>query len=151
MLATAPAHFSSDSNVELILLSAAVVVGIGFLGFIPIQLARSRRHRHSETILGIIVLWGLLSAVSISYCIMQQMNWTASVQESIQEGYYDRADAANKPAFPIPLWCGLGVIYAATTAWAARRHAVQTRAQTSNDQGAKSQSSSNDQTSNPNE
>jgi len=118
MLATAPAHFSSDSNVELILLSAAVVVGIGFLGFIPIQLARTRRHRHFETILGIIVLWGLLSAVSVSYCIMQQMNWTASVQEGIQQGYYDPSEA--KPAFPIPLWCGLGVVYVATVIWATR-------------------------------
>jgi hypothetical protein len=123
-LATAPAHFSSDSNVELILLSACIVIGIGFLGFIPIQLARRRRHRHPDIILAIIILWGLLSSVSVSNCIMQQMNWTASVQQSIQEGYYDKADTAAKPAFPIPLWCVLGACYAATTAWAARRPGV---------------------------
>jgi hypothetical protein len=121
MLANASAHFSSDSNVELILLSAAVLFVIGFLGFIPIQLARSRKHRHSETILAIIVLWGLLSAVSISNCILQQMNWTASVQQSIEGGYHDRQDTSTKPTYPIALWCGLGVIYTATSAWAAQR------------------------------
>jgi hypothetical protein len=121
MLATAPAHFSPDSNVELILLSAAVVVAVAFLGFIPIQLARIRRHRHSETVLAIIVLWGLFSAVSVSYSIMQQMNWTVSEQQRIETGYYDGPDAAGKPKPPIGFWCGLGAGYAATVLWASRR------------------------------
>lgn len=121
MLANAPTHFSSDSNVELILISSVVIIVVAFVGFIPIQLARRRRHRHAETITAVLVLWGLLSAGSTCYYIMEQFNWSASVQQSIVEGYYNPHDTSGQPNPPLGLWCGLAVCYALAAWWATHR------------------------------
>jgi hypothetical protein len=120
ILANAPIPPSTDSNVELVLSSAGVVLVIAVLGLVPIFIARLRRHRQLEAITAIIVLWGVLLAGSICYSIMQQMDWTKALQERIESGYYDPQDTTGKPTTPVPLWCGLGVCYAAITFWATR-------------------------------
>jgi len=121
MLANAPVAPSSDSNMELVLISAGVVLVVGILGFIPIQLARISGHRHRDAITAIIILWGLILAGSISYSIMKQMDWATTYQQRIETGYYDPQNISDKPVAPVGLWCGVGVCYAGLVLWASRR------------------------------
>ena len=120
-LASAPIPPSSDSNFELVLISAGVVLVIGLLAFAPIQIARARRHRNIEAISALLALWGLLSAGSISYFIMKQMDWCTTYTQRIETGYYDPQDTSDKPTAPVGLWCGLSVSYAAIFFWSTRR------------------------------
>ena len=123
MLASAPIAPSSDSNAELVLISAGVVLVVAVLGFIPIQLARVRGHRNRDAISAIVVLWGLILGASVSYSIMKQMDWTTTYQQRIETGYYDPQNVSDKPTVPIGLWCGLGVGYALLILWVNRRSA----------------------------
>lgn len=116
LLANAPAGISPDSNVELVLISAGVFAGVAVLASIPLVMAR--RHRHREIIMAVLIVWGLLSAGSISYCVMQQMNWSAERERRIESGYYDPRDVSDQPRPPILFWIVLGVVYFTTVGWA---------------------------------
>ena len=121
ILASAPIAPSADSNVELVLISAGVVLVTSVLAFIPIQMARVRHHRNRDAIAAILVLWGLLTAGSISYSIMKQMDWATTYNQRIETGYYDPQDTSDKPTPPVALWSGLGIVYVAMVIWASRR------------------------------
>src|ERR1700728_830934 len=114
-LASAAVPPSSDSDVELVLISAGVVLVAALLAFVPIQMARARRHRNIEAISALLVLWGLLSAGSISYFIMKQMDWSTTYTQRIETGYYDPQDTSDKPTAPVALWGGLGAGYLVLT------------------------------------
>ena len=117
-LASAPIPVSSDSNVTLVLVSAGVVVAVGLLGTIVMQTARSRGRQNREVMMAVLVLWGLLTAASISVSVMKQMDWTANQQQRISSGYYDPSNTSDKPKMPVTLWVGLGVAYGAMLFWA---------------------------------
>jgi hypothetical protein len=121
LLASAAIGPSSDSNAELVLISAGVVLLVVFVGWIPIRMARLRGNRNADAIAAIVVLWGLILAGSISYAIMKQMDWAATYQQQIQSGYFDPQNTSDKPVAPVGLWCGLGVCYASLFLWASRR------------------------------
>jgi prepilin signal peptidase PulO-like enzyme (type II secretory pathway) len=74
MLASAAGPDSSNANVELVLIGAAVFLVIGAIAFLPIMVSRSVRPRKNESIIAAIVLWGLITGSSVIYSIMQQMN-----------------------------------------------------------------------------
>jgi hypothetical protein len=118
-LASPPIRPSSDSNMELILISAGVVVGVAIFGFFPIQLARQNRHR--EAIAAVIVLWGLITAASICLTINQQKEWSATYLQHVETGYFDPRDTTDKPAMPIGFWSALTACYAVIVIWANRR------------------------------
>jgi hypothetical protein len=124
MIANAPIPVSSDSNVQLVLISAGVVLVVAIFGFIPLRLAQSRGHRHRDLMLAIIVLWGLALAGSISYSIMQQMDWSANYQQRLVSGYGDPSDLSDKPKIPLVLWGGLTATYVGLLAWASRSTAA---------------------------
>jgi hypothetical protein len=104
--------------VQLVLISAAVVLVVAIAGFIPVRLALSRGHRNRDALLAITILWALALAGSVSYSIMQQMNWSATRQERLASGYGDPHDLSDKPRIPILLWTGLGVVYVGMLGWA---------------------------------
>jgi hypothetical protein len=120
LLASAPIPVSSDSNVELILISAGVVLVVGILAFIPIRLARSRGSRNPDALLAFVILWGLVLAGSVSYSVMRQMDWNSTYQQRLQSGYGNPDDLSDKPKPPVVLWAALGAAYAGMTGWAAR-------------------------------
>jgi len=118
-LASAPIPVSSDSNVQLILISAGVVLVVAVLGFVPLRLARARGHRNADMLLAWMIIWGLLTAGSISYSIMKQMDWASTYQQRLSSGYGNPYDFSDKPSLPIGLWFALGAAYAGPIAWAA--------------------------------
>jgi hypothetical protein len=119
VVASAPVPVSSDSNVTLVLVSAGVVLGVGLMGLILVQVARSRGRQKRDVLMAMLVIWGLLTAGSISVSVMQQMDWSATLQQRISSGYYDPNNVSDQPKLPIPLWCGLGAAYAGMMLWAA--------------------------------
>jgi hypothetical protein len=121
ILASAAVAPSSNSNAELVLISAGVVLVVAIAGWVPIRLARVRGNKNIEVISAMLVLWGLILAGSISYSIMKQMDWTTTYQQQIQSGYFDPQNTADKPVAPMGLWCGLGIVYVGVIAWASRR------------------------------
>jgi ABC-type uncharacterized transport system permease subunit len=115
-LASAAVGPSADSNVELILICSGVVALTAVLAFIPIYLAA--RHRQREIIVGLLVLWGLALAGSVSYSVMQQMDWSTAYNQRIETGYSDPQDLSDEPALPVTLWSGLAAAYLGLVIWA---------------------------------
>jgi hypothetical protein len=120
LIASAPLAPSPDSNVELVLISAGVVLVTALVAFVPIQLARVRQHRQREAIVAVVLLWGLLTAGSISSFVMKQMDWSSTYLQRIETGYYDPQNVSDKPAAPVPLWGGLAAVYTAIVLWSTR-------------------------------
>jgi hypothetical protein len=118
-LANASIPASTNSNVELVLISAGVVLVTAILGLVPIQIAKMRGHLYRDSILAATILWGLALAGTISYSTMQQMDWSATYQQRLMSGYSDPNDLSDKPKIPVALWTGLGAGYAAIVLWSA--------------------------------
>jgi hypothetical protein len=120
LIASAPISASSDSNVELILISAGLVLVVGLAGFAVVRLAIMRGRKKRDTLLAAVIIWGMLTAGSISYSVMQQMNWSTSYQQQLMSGYGNPDDLSDKPQPPVVLWSILGFGYALMLAWANR-------------------------------
>jgi hypothetical protein len=121
MLASAPLHYSSDFNLELVLISSGIIAVAALLGFVPIQLARWAKHRRLELIIAVMILWTSVLSLSVCWFVVRQYQFNTSVQQNIMEGYYDPQDQSDKPQPLVALWSGLGVCYAGLLFWANRK------------------------------
>ena len=110
-LAYADSGDSSNSNLLIILISVAVLIVVGGLGFVPVAIAWRRRHRYAEVIGAGAVLWGLLAAGSLIYTASARLNWSRERMLRIESGYYDPRDLSDAPKWPWMAWGGLGVGY----------------------------------------
>lgn len=117
ILARADSVDSTVSNLTTILTCAGIVLGVGVVAIVPVMLAWQRRHRHSEGLAAVAVLWGLLAAISVSAATLEQMKYSREHLMAIESGYYDPNDTSDAPPLPLPAWAALGVGYAALLAW----------------------------------
>ncbi len=120
MLASAALNYSSDFNLQLMLISLGVIAVSAVIGFVPIVLARRRSHRRAELIIASVILWTSITAASICWFVVRQHEYTASVQQSIMEGYYDPQDQSDKPRPPVALWTVAGACYGLLIFWSSR-------------------------------
>jgi hypothetical protein len=132
MVASASVSASTNEVAEWLLATLGIAFGVALLALAIIRTARSRRRGSIETVTAVVVVWGLLTAGSISYVLMRRMDWNADLQARIMSGYYDPSDNTNQPKLPITLWTVLGVSYAALIGWAATGSAGE-RSNDSND------------------
>lgn len=117
VLANADATDPTISNLTTVLICAGIALGVLIVATAPIMIAWSRRHRHSEGITAVAVLWGLIAAVSVSVPIFDQMKYSHEHLMAIESGYFDPNDTSDAPVLPVPLWAALGVVYMALLAW----------------------------------
>jgi hypothetical protein len=120
MLASATLHYSSDFNMQLLLIGIGVIAAAAVIGFVPIQLARMANHRRFDLICTAVVLWTAVSAASVCWFIVRQYQFSTSQQQSLLEGYYDPQDQSDKPQAPIVLWSAMGGCYGLLIWWSRR-------------------------------
>ena len=116
-LARADSADSTVSNLNTVLICGGIALGVLIVAIVPVMLAWSRRHRHSNGLAAVAVLWGLIALVSFSTTAMDEMKYSREHLMSIESGYYDPNDTSDAPALPMALWALLAVAYAALMAW----------------------------------
>jgi hypothetical protein len=116
-LARADSGDSTVSNLTTVLICGGIALGVLIVAIIPVILAWSRRHRHSNGLAAIAVLWGLIALVSLSTTAMDEMKYSREHLMSIESGYYDPNDTSDAPALPLAIWAVLAVAYAGLLAW----------------------------------
>ena len=108
---------TTNANLKTGLICAGILILVTLIGFVPVAIAWSRRHRRTELITAAALLWGLLAAGSLAVTTVRQLNWSQERQRRIESGYFDPADTSDAPTLPIPLWGGLGLAYVGLIAW----------------------------------
>jgi hypothetical protein len=116
-LARANSVDSTVSNLSTVLVCAGITLGAGVFAMAPVMLAWSRRHRHSQGLAALAVLWGVLAAMSVSVMAIDRMNYSRDHLAAIESGYYDPNDNSHAPPLPVPAWVALGIGYAILLAW----------------------------------
>jgi hypothetical protein len=111
-LAYAEPPDTSDSNLQLVIVSVVVITAAAVLAFVPVFLAWSRRQRRIDVIVALAVVWGLLAAVSVIHATTAQMKWSKEKNLRIQTGYVDPKDDTDAPPLPWLQWFVLGAGYA---------------------------------------
>jgi hypothetical protein len=101
-----------------VLACAGFVLIAGVLALIPLMIAWSRRHRQSDAILALALLWGLLLALSAGATTLAKMKYSHEHLVAIESGYSDPLDTSDAPPLPWLSWAGLGLGYGALLAWA---------------------------------
>ena len=128
IIAYAESPESSNVSLVLILASVAIVAAVAGLAFVPMLISWRRRHRRSDAIVGVAVVWALLAAGSGVVATVQQMNWSRERSMRIESGYYDPRDAEGEaPALPCTTWAALAGGYAAVVGWACMGRAAHDR------------------------
>jgi hypothetical protein len=117
MLAYAESTDATNSNMMIVLISAGVVIAVSVLAIIPIRLAWSRRHKQSDAIFAMTVLWALLTAGTVVAMSMTQFKWSNERLLRIQSGYYDPLDNSDAPKWPVRSGAALAVAYATLIIW----------------------------------
>jgi hypothetical protein len=108
----------ANTSLTLILALAAIVAAAGAMAFVPILSSWRRRHCHTDGVLAIAILWGLLAAGSGIYAAVSQMNWSKEQTVRIETGYYDPRDASDAPALPWRTWVAIAIAYGGLVGWA---------------------------------
>ena len=112
---------NSGSGTVLVLWAVGAITAAAGLAFVPVGLAWARRHRGADAVVALAVLWGLVTAVSVVYATMNQMQWSKEKLLRINSGYYDPNDNAGAPTPPWTLWACLGGVYVGLVAWSVSR------------------------------
>jgi hypothetical protein len=110
-LAYADASDPSQSNLLLVLLGIGVIVVVCALAFAPLGIAWSRRHKRSDVVVALAVLWALVAIGSIVSTMSAEMQWSAEQVLRMKTGYFDPQDRTGAPTRPWRLWAGLGIAY----------------------------------------
>ena len=111
---------SSNANLEIVLIGLGVIVVAAVLAFIPVAICWARRHRGTEIVTAIAVVWALVAAASVVLLISAQMKWSREQTMRIESGYFDPRDQSDAPAVPIKTWSALGIVYAGLVGWSLR-------------------------------
>jgi hypothetical protein len=118
VLSYADSTDATASNLLLVVISAGLILVAGGMALVPAAIARKRRHRQAEAVLGMAVLWALLAAGLVIYSSMAEMQWAKEQTLRIESGYADAGDNSGAPVFPWPLAGALAVAYAGLVFWA---------------------------------
>jgi hypothetical protein len=118
-LGYAEATDTSDPALRGVVICAALVALIGCMAVFPVWLAWWRGHRGWEAIRGVVIVWGLLAAVSVVQVTAAEMKWSREWMIRVRSGYYDPTDDQDRPGMPWGLWGGLGAGYGVIVGWAA--------------------------------
>ncbi|MFI5378550.1 MAG: hypothetical protein ACHRHE_04580 [Tepidisphaerales bacterium] len=110
-LAYADANDPSQSNLVLVLLGIGVILVASVLAVVPVVVAWSRRHKRSDVVVPLAVLWGLVVAGSVISTLAAEMQWSREQVLRMKTGYYDSEDRTGAPTRPWGLWAGLGAAY----------------------------------------
>ena len=103
-----------NSNLQTILICAFIILICGVVAFIPVLISWSRRHRHSEKIVILALLWGLATVLSVTTTTLAQMKYQYEHQMAFMSGFYDPKNTSEQPPLPILTWGGpLGLVYIA--------------------------------------
>jgi hypothetical protein len=121
IIAYADAPDDPNSAILIVLVSAGLLLLSAGLAFIPVCVAWSRRHRHSDVIVPLAVLWALIAAISFIATFVSQYHWSKNRMVLIESGYYDPLDVSGAPALPWVLWICLAVAYGALILWSLMR------------------------------
>src|ERR1700722_3177775 len=120
-IAYADAPDDPNSAVLIVLVSAGLLVLSAGMAFVPVCLAWARRHRHSDVIVPLAILWALIAVISFIFTFVSQYHWSKNRMVLIESGYYDPQDVSGAPSFPWVLWIGLGVVYVGLILWSLMR------------------------------
>ncbi len=107
-----------DQNVWFVVIGVGAFAAAALLMFVPIALARRRRHRFTEIITTASVFLGFLAAGSVIYFTIQQMNWSHEQTLRLQSGYGNPDDLADAPRRSWVIWALMILIYIALLLWA---------------------------------
>jgi hypothetical protein len=117
VLAYAESTDPTVSNLSTVLACAAIVLVAGMFALVPILIAWSRRHRHSQAIFAVAMLWGMLVSISGGSTVLARMKYSHEHLLQIQSGYYDPQDTSDAPKLPWLTWAGLAIAYGTLVAW----------------------------------
>jgi phosphotransferase system glucose/maltose/N-acetylglucosamine-specific IIC component len=117
VLAYAESTDPTISNLSTVLACAAIVLVAGMFALIPILIAWSRRHRHSQAIFAVAMLWAMLVSISGGSTVLAQMKYSHEHLLQIESGYIDPQDISDAPKLPWLTWAGLAVGYGTLVAW----------------------------------
>jgi phosphotransferase system glucose/maltose/N-acetylglucosamine-specific IIC component len=117
VLAYAESTDPTVSNLSTVLACAAIVLVAGMFALIPILIAWSRRHRHSQAIFAIAMLWGMLVSISGGSTVLAQMKYSHEHLHKIESGYVDPQDISDAPKLPWLTWAGLAMGYGILIGW----------------------------------
>jgi hypothetical protein len=117
VLAYAESTDPTVSNLSTVLACAAIVLVAGVFALVPILIAWSRRHRHSQAIFAVAMLWGMLVSISGGSTVLARMKYSHEHLLQIQSGYYDPQDTSDAPKLPWLTWAGLAIAYGTLVAW----------------------------------
>jgi hypothetical protein len=120
LLAYADPTDQSNPSIQIVVNSSGIVLVAAALALVPICIAWKRRHRQSETIVPIGIVWGLATASVCIYVYITQSNWAKERMLRIMSGYYDPQDNSSAPALPWVMWFVLAAIYVALILWSMR-------------------------------
>jgi H+/Cl- antiporter ClcA len=118
ILAYADAPDESNSTIWIVMISTGLVALCAGLAMAPTCIAWARRHRQSETIVPLALLWGLGAAISAITTFISQYHWSRDRMVLVESGYYDPQDASAAPALPWMIWIALAIIYVLLILWA---------------------------------
>jgi hypothetical protein len=107
----------SNPSIQIVVISAGIALVAVILALLPICIAWKRRHRQSETIVPIGILWGLATAAVCIYAYITQANWAKERMARIMSGYYDPQDNSAAPALPWGFWLLLMAAYTILIVW----------------------------------
>lgn len=114
LLASAEVAANADSIVMLLLESLALIAVIAVAAVIPIALARLRRHRQSDAVRIVALLWAVACAGYCLYTLVRRFRWTREHAVLLTSGYYDaEAPATAAPSVHWPLMALLAGVYVA--------------------------------------
>jgi hypothetical protein len=118
-LARAESVDQTVNNLSTILTCGFIVLVAGAIAFIPVLIAWSRRHRYSEGIVAVAMLWGLCTVLSVASTTLASTKYEHEHELQIESGYYDPTDVSDAPTKPWLTWAALGAGYCALIGWAA--------------------------------
>lgn len=116
-LAYAESADTSNSSLVIVLSGLCVLAVAAIFAVVPICICWKRHHRQTEPITALIILWGLVAAISVICFINSQMKWSREQMLRIESGYFDPNDRSDAPAVPWGTWGGLATAYTALVGW----------------------------------
>jgi hypothetical protein len=117
LLAYADPTDQSNPSIQIVVISAGIALGAVILALLPISIAWKRRHRQSETVVPIGILWGLATAAVCIYAYITQASSAKERMARIMSGYYDPQDNSGAPALPWGIWLLLAAVYIVLIVW----------------------------------
>jgi hypothetical protein len=119
--APAYAQGPDSSSLALIVVSAALVLVVAGIAFVPLRLAWRGRHRQAEAITTVVLFWALATAGSLIWITNAEFNWNQEYTIRIQSGYADPRDLSGAPQLPWLIWGILAGVYVGLIFWSASR------------------------------